>query len=399
MNDQGRRPKIALLTAFDSRDRRTWSGTNYHIAQALQKHCGEVSFIGPIPHRKEELVGRAIHKLTRTLLKKNFRYYCSFFFAKRYANVAAQRLAAGSFDVIVAPAGSTEVAFLETNIPIVLVEDSTYHNLLNYYPQFSNLLKRSLYEINAIQDLAIKKASLLIYSSAWAARSAFEDYHADTQKIHIIPFGANLESPPPQELIQQRKKTGQCRLLFIGVNWQRKGGDIAFETLLKLEEIGIQAELIVCGCTPPGELSHEKMTVIPFLDKNNEEQRKRLERLYLASDFLLLPTRNDCTPIAFCEANAFGLPVISTNTGGVPGVITDGENGFLLPLSASGPEFAEVIARIYQDDQHYAELVRSSRAAFENRLNWDAWGATVKKLISELLDREKSHAHPLVRRG
>lgn len=397
MSDESKRIKVAFLTSFDPQDKRSWSGTMYCMAQALQKHCGEVSYIAPI-YIIEKRIARILDRSSQVLLKKGFMHHHCFLVAKKYANVAAQRLARESFDVIVTPGGATEIAFLKTDIPIVLVEDATYASLHNYYPTYSNLLDRSVYEMNTIEDLAIKKASLLVYSSEWAARSALEDYHADKQKIHIIPFGANLESPPPQEVIQQRKKTGQCRLLFIGVNWQRKGGKIAFETLLKLEEMGIQSELVVCGCTPPSEFSHEKMTVIPFLDKNNEEQRERLERLYLASDFLLLPTRNDCTPIAFCEANAFGLPVISTNTGGVPGVITDGENGFLLPLSASGSEFAEVIAKIYRDDQHYAELVRSSRAAFENRLNWDAWGATVKKLISKLLDLEKSHEYPLVRR-
>src|SRR5205085_123986 len=162
-----------------------------------------------------------------------------------------------------------------------------------------------------------------------------------------------------------RKKSEQCRLLFLAVQWTRKGGDIAFETLLKLEELGIQAELIVCGCTPPKGIVHKRMRVIPFLDKNDERQRKELEQLLMAADFLLLPTRADCTPIVYCEASAFGLPVITTNTGGVPEVDRDGENGFLLPCDARGDAYAEVIARVYHDDARYAELVRASRAAFE----------------------------------
>ena len=45
-------------------------------------------------------------------------------------------------------------------------------------------------------------------------------------------------------------KSGRCHLLFLEVDWVRKGGDIAFETLLKLEELDMQAELLVCGCAP-----------------------------------------------------------------------------------------------------------------------------------------------------
>jgi glycosyltransferase involved in cell wall biosynthesis len=261
--------------------------------------------------------------------------------------------------------------------------------LHNYYPVYSNPLDGSIHEANIIMDLAIKKASLLVYSTAWAARSAIEDYHADIQKVHVVPFGANLESPPSRELVEARKRSDCCRLLFVGVEWQRKGGDIAVETLLKLEEMGIQAELIICGSTPPSRFSHRRMKVIPFLDKNDERQRKQLEKLYAMSDFLLVPTRCEAYGLVFCEAGAFGLPCIATDTGGVSEVIRDGENGFVLPYDAGGAEYAQVIAGIYRDDQRYAELVKSSRAAFENQLNWDTWGVAVKNLIAELIGRER----------
>src|SRR2546421_172504 len=94
--------------------------------------------------------------------------------------------------------------------------------------------------------------------------------------------------------------------------------------------------------------------------------------------------RNECYGIVVCEANAFGLPVIAADTGGVAGVVTEGENGFLLPLSARGAQYAEVAAKLYQDERRYAELVQASRAAFDSRLNWDVWGITVQKLLQEL---------------
>src|SRR5207302_10865031 len=146
----------------------------------------------------------------------------------------------------------------------------------------------------------------------------------------------------------------------------KEGREIAFETLVKLEEMGIAAELIMCGTTPPREFAHERMVVIPFLDKNDERQSKKIEQLYMMSDFLLLPTRADCTPFVFNEANAFGLPVITADTGGVPDVIRNGENGYVLPYSARGSEYAQMIAEIYQDEQRYAALVQSSKAALES---------------------------------
>jgi glycosyltransferase involved in cell wall biosynthesis len=187
-----------------------------------------------------------------------------------------------------------------------------------------------------------------------------------------------------------RKKSGHCRLLFLGVEWERKGGDIAFETLVELEKLGIEAELIVCGCQPPKRFSHGRMKVIPYLDKNDERQRRELEKLFVQADFLLVPTRKECYGLVFCEANAFGLPVISTDTGGVSEVVRAGENGFLLPFCSRGAAYAEVIASIHRDDERYAQLVRGSRATFENRLNWDNWGITAKKILAQLLDHENS---------
>ena len=76
--------------------------------------------------------------------------------------------------------------------------------------------------------------------------------------------------------------------------------------------------------------------MVPFLDMNVEKDRSRLTDLLMDSALLLVPTRADCSPIAFCEANGFGLPAVSTDTGGVSSLVRDGENGLLLPLTAGG---------------------------------------------------------------
>ncbi len=411
MSDEIKRPRIAFVTPMDPRDKRAWSGTLFYTAQALQKYCGEVIHIGA-PAQGNSSSKQALYKKLRFLLKKYAPYnpffsigrkyfVCEYriFTAKRYAKFANAALASQSFDVLVAPASTTEIAFIHTHLPIVLIEDATFASLHNYYPQYSGLPERSVSSMNALSQNAIKKASMLIYASAWAAQSAIDDYHADPNKVHVIPIGANLEQAPAAAIIEQKKKSDRCRLLFIGFDWQRKGGDIAFETLLALEQQGIEAELIVCGCVPPRKFSHKHMKVIPYLDKNDAKQYKELEQLYLSSDFLLLPTRNECFGLVFCEANAFGLPVISTFTGGVPEVIREGENGFLLPLHARGNDYARVIARLYSDEQSYNDLVRSSRKAFDDRLNWDAWGTAAGTFIIEMLQDRPEQAPGTVPTG
>jgi glycosyltransferase involved in cell wall biosynthesis len=387
--------KIALLSVLDPQDKRSWSGILYCMAQALQKHCGEVSYIGPLYTPKEDLIGRIVNKCTRVLFKKRYTYYLSILMSKRYAKITAQRLAGQRFDVIVAPEALAEIAFLKTDIPTIYVSDSTLGLLFNTYPAYSNLVNVSYHEMHILEKRATRMAKILIYSSSWAAQSAIDDYDANPAKVHVVPMGANFDHPPAKEVILQKRKSSSCKLLFVGVQWERKGGEIAFETLLALEKMEIMAELIICGCTPPKQFFHEKMHIIPFLDKNDPEQYNRLVQLYLEADFLLLPTRYDCTPMVFCEANAYGLPVITTQTGGVPEMVRDGENGFVLPLVARGTEYAKVIVSVYQDNERYTRLVSTSRAAYEERLNWDTWGKAMNSILSKMVDEGKGlEYHP-----
>ncbi|SRR6266487_109004 len=387
MNSTDNGTKIAFVTGLNTgRKQDSWMIAHKYITRALQKHCGEVFNIGPISLKGDLLIVKILNKVSQLVLKKRLLYYQSIYISKRYAHVASQRLAKFPADVIIAPAGDAYIPFLKTDIPIILIEGASFALLNNYYPQFSNVLKRSLYEANLLQELAFKKAIFILNPSEWAARSVIEDYHIDQRKVCVLPYGANIENPPPLEAILAKKRSDRCRLLFVGVDWQRKGGAIAFETLVKLEEMDIQAELIVCGCVPPASFSHERMKVLPFLDKSDERQYQELQKLFMTADFFLLPTRQELFGFVFSEASAFGLPAITTNTGGVPGAIREGETGFMLPLSAGGAEYAKVIARIYQDEQRYTDMVRSSRAAFDERLSWDAWAVAVNKLIVKIVE-------------
>jgi glycosyltransferase involved in cell wall biosynthesis len=170
---------------------------------------------------------------------------------------------------------------------------------------------------------------------------------------------------------------------MVGVDWQRKGGDIALETLERLIGLGIPAELIVVGCEPPPGHDHECLTVVGRLKKNSAEHRRTLMRYFLCSDFLLLPTRSDTFGHVFCEAGALGLPSITTSVGGVGEVVRDGENGYALPFAATGADYAELIAAIWRDKDRYHGLSLGSRRAFDQRLNWDAWGSGVKEAVRQ----------------
>jgi glycosyltransferase involved in cell wall biosynthesis len=386
---QKKRLNIALVTALDPFDRRSWSGTYYFIAQALQKHCGDVTCIGPMDASQAMWGGMLLHGAAKLLCNKVFAYRYSPAVSKKYAQIAAEKLASRSFDVVMAVTGATELAFLRTSLPKVLIEDANFALLQNYHFRFFSLLKISARQLDELQARGLANADLVLYSSMWAAQGAIDYYATSGQKIRVIPFGANLENVPARDLVLARRKHDRCRLLFVGVDWESKGGAIAFETLIALEDLEIPAELIICGCVPPKKINHPRMKVIPFLNKNDSQQRQQLHELYLQSDFFVLPTRCECFGITFCEASAFGLPILATRTGGVPEVVREGVNGFTLPPDARGDAYAQVIARLYQDSSLYQQYVQMGRDRFETHLNWDAWGLETQKALMEIVPQKR----------
>jgi glycosyltransferase involved in cell wall biosynthesis len=384
MDERPARLRIAFLTAVDARDPRALSGTPYCMAQALGRHCGEVTCLGPVTPLTKR-AGRAINALCQRTMGKRYGFEHSLPLARSYARFFRRRLARGRYDVIFADMAATEIARLDTDTPLIYASDITFALAADFYEAFSGLLRFSRRQGEEIERSAIERATLALFPSSWAARSAVEHYGADPGKVLTIPFGANFEEVPSREEVMQRQRGERCRLLFVGVDWQRKGGPIVLETLRRLEALGVEAELTVCGCVPPGGVEGSRVKVIPFLDKNDPRQRQELQSIYLHSDFFFLPSRAEAFGISLIEACAFGLPVISTDVGGLSDLVREGENGYLLSPEAGGEEYAQLIKEIFSDEERYRSLCRSARMAYEERLNWDAWASGITEAIRSII--------------
>ncbi len=304
---------------------------------------------------------------------------------KRFIVTVQKQLTETPCDLLFCPVASEEVSFLDTNIPIIFLSDATPKLINNeYYKSYESLEEFYLAEKQEIAVLS--KSNKLVYSSEWAAKSAINDYQAEPEKIKVINFGANLDNIPSIDQLFYKSKASRCRLLFIGKDWHRKGGNIAFQTLKSLLSMGIDAELVMVGCIPPEEIKHERLKVIPFLNKNIPEEREELNQLFLQSHFFIFPTRADCSPIVICEANAFGLPVITTDVGGISTIIKKGKNGYMLPLSASSDQYASLIANNFGDRTVYEQLVKSSREEYDQYLNWDKWAEAIHSVMKSMLN-------------
>lgn len=355
------------------------------MGQTLQKNVGEVHFLGPvkIPWLLDKTF-RGIQKLTRGIFKTEWIPKYSLL-KNRYASWVLKRKMKGQqYDFLFAPAAASELAYLNTNVPIIYFGDATYKSYSETYArEFKNLNSFSRWEGDFLEKRALRKSELILFSSQWAARSAINDYQISPNKIEVINMGANIERIPDKDIIFKKEENQLLTLLFLSVDWERKGGTIAFDTLQQLYNTGMDVKLIICGCVPPPEYVHAAMEVIPFLNKNEPKDFDRFENIVSSAHFLFLPTRADCTPLVNCESNAYGIPVITTDVGGISDAVVDGVNGYCLPLEAGAAEYASVISTLFADKEKYHRLIESSRKRFDEELNWDRFAENFQKILQK----------------
>lgn len=369
--------KIAFITASDPADKKSWSGIYFQMITNLNREDVKVKAIGPIPLIFSKSLA-ILNRLTRFLFNKGYNYKNSIVLSFIHSKYIQFKLRNKAYDYIFAPAASTEVAFLNTSIPIIYCSDSSFGQLNEYYDTYSNLFKFSVKESNYIEQKAILKASYMTYPSQWA-KDYIEKNYTKKATIEVIPFGANIDDDKIPFIPKTIDKLTTVNFLFLGVDWDRKGGEIVYQTFLKLLEKGYNVSLTVCGCIPP--VTHSKIKVIPFLNKNNSEDLEKFNTILQSAHFLFLPSKAECFGIVFCEASAFGIPSITRNTGGISNAVYNGVNGFCLDEHASSDAYFEIIKTHIDSPELYEKLSISSRNLYLEKLNWKVWTNDLLNLL------------------
>lgn len=380
--------KIGFAGRWDPLDKTAWSGTYFHSYNAIKKYYPVETFFYKWPwYVRERLI---LHKQFQKLANKKAAVEFLTGYAKYFSRRLEKELIKRKVDLLYVPSAPQIIAYCKTNIPLVYMTDATFFQLQGYYPFFKDIAAYNIGQGVAMDKLTFNKAAHCMVASEWTKRSAIDDYGIKASKITVAPLGANLDVIPLAEQLKNDKNK-ICRLLFLGVEWERKGGAIALETFNLLKQNGMPAHLTIIGCTPPGYIAGKNdagdITIIPFINKHNPAEAAQLYNIFLNSDFLLLPTRAECAGIVFCEASAFGVPSITTNTGGVSSYIEDGINGFALPLASIAFEYAEKIQQIFNNENAYLQLSKSSRKKYESDLNWDNWGRTFNNIAESILKK------------
>jgi glycosyltransferase involved in cell wall biosynthesis len=374
--------KIGFAGRWDPLDKKSWSGTYYYSYQQLAKYGDVEVFHFPYPSSLKNYLINFYKNPNKWFFKKNTAVEFLKPYAKHYSKQLEKALIQKKVDVLFVPAAPQLIAYLDASLPIVFMTDATFQQIQGYYDTWENVASSNVQQGIELDRLAFEKATHCMLASEWCKQSAINDYELKEEKITVAPLGANLDNiPAADEIDYERNK---CNLLFLGVEWKRKGGDIALKTFQLLKQKRIEPTLHIIGCNPPIDASEKGVTIIPYLDKQKPSDREQLHRILLSTDFLILPTRAEAAGVVFCEASAYGIPSITTHTGGVPTYVQNNINGLMLPHQAGGYDYADEILKLYAHTTQIKELRKNSRKTFDELLNWVKWGCTFQNILKSL---------------
>jgi glycosyltransferase involved in cell wall biosynthesis len=381
--------RVAYITSYNSEEVKHWSGSGYYIAEALKSQGIELLRINC--NANYSFLLRLKRKLFKLLFRKVLLLEREPSYLKMLAKKANQLLLNKEYDIIFSP-GSLPISYLKTNKPIVFFTDATYDCLINLYLKDQSLSKNTIENGNKAEALALQKATLAFYTSDWAIESAITKYNADKTKVRKTNFGPNLLNGFSERqirvLITERFQRKVKDLLFIGVEWYRKGAKKAIETVALLNERGYQLSLTLVGCKiPEGETLPSFVKYYPFVSKDTADGRQLLDSLFQKASFFILPSEADCTPIVFSEAASYGLPVITTNTGGCPSVVLNNITGYCFHPTNFKEDASTVIAELMTDSQLYEKISLNAYYRFCSDLNWNVIGKQLIESIKPLMEK------------
>jgi glycosyltransferase involved in cell wall biosynthesis len=263
------------------------------------------------------------------------------------------------------------VGFLR-DIPTVVSTDATPKNMDELAEGYNQRIGPPPVEAAKrwITRCPFAAAESVVLFSEWARRSTIDDYGIAPERAVVIPPGVDLGG-----LDRPARAPGDVtRFLFVGGNFERKGGPVLLEALQALD---VPWHLDAVTKSPVAD--DERVTRHADIDPNSS----RLYELFQAADAFVFPTLADALGIVVIEAMAASLPVIATDITAIPEMVDDGRTG-LLVKPGDARALTEALRWIAEHPAEREAMGRLGRQVAEERYDGDANARRVIELMRDL---------------
>ena len=272
-------------------------------------------------------------------------------------------------------------------IPHFVYTDHTHLSNLQY-PDFDRrrLRPRSW---RALERTVYENATAIFTRSSNVSSDLMQFYGVPPQKVECVYAGSNLPEPPGSadpicELDAARRPStlaashgSQRRLLFVGMDWERKGGPDLLQAFRRVRQDHPDARLTIVG--PEMALDEPNCEVAGRVNPS------QLEQYYANADIFCLPTRREPFGIAFVEAMTHRLPIVGTRVGAVPDMVEDGLNGYLVePGDIAGLHRA--LSRMLADPAATERMGERGFQRATERYNWANVGKRIRARIMKHIE-------------
>jgi glycosyltransferase involved in cell wall biosynthesis len=368
--------RIGFACAWDKYPEGTWSGTPFNLREALRRHTRVID------------LGIDWSEV-RTLLKYMYaryhrgRWVSTYQWSATWDRVVSRELEASlrktSVDAVI------EIGDLAVlDLPFYLYQDLSFDVLEKFYnsagvPGFDTINLDTIKRRQDRQHKLYESAAGVFAMSEWFANTLVEWSGIPRHKVTVAYAGMNsieataeYYTPLETEVTQYRP----VKLLFVGRDFLRKGGDIVLGALAQLRrEYTPHVQLTVAG---PGTwpLPGNIPDGVVFL---GDLSTVEVARLYRKHDLFVMPSRFEAFGIVFLEALANGIPVIGRSAFAMPEIIMPGKNGALV-YSDDPTELASTIISVLENPAVLEFTVQSAkdiRAQF-------SWDAVVERMLASI---------------
>jgi hypothetical protein len=386
---------LLLTTVEDPYSVKSWSGIPYSLRVALEGHVEQLSVFRPSrPSRslvdvvKRKVYGGTPPKyplwMTKATLDKN----------AREVQAEIDRVRPDG----VLSISSQCIAMLDRpGVPVYLFSDSPW---LAWMEAYEGTVSRPMLadQFAAQEAAAARRIDGVCFGSQWAVEEGVRLYGTQAadgtpmrDRLHVTPLGSNwVPSLTREQILAQMdaRPADTIELLYVGKDWERKGGPLAVQVAQLLHAAGHAVRLEIVGCKPdlPADTG-EYIRSHGLLYQSDPEQSATLAAMFERAHFLIVPTTAECFGIVFAEAQAFALPPISRRVHALPTVIADGETGLLFDRNAPASAYVERILALKAQPAAYRAMAVKARDRFEGLLNWSKTAEEIVRLMDATLGK------------